>query len=159
MGRKPYEKRTDLEKCQSQWTKLQGLHSREEWSAAILRAATAAEIAANYAIRTEFNRQSNLPNHFVDSMLRSANGLRGKIDRLLVPLTKGTSKAKTIAKLKTTAENINGQRNSIVHSGEFRDEDKAIEAIEQTRHFIETVIHLYDPSFTLRDKREDPTAE
>jgi hypothetical protein len=24
MGRKPYEQRTDLEKCQSQWTKLQG---------------------------------------------------------------------------------------------------------------------------------------
>ena len=159
VGRKPYEQRTDLEKCQSQWTKLQGLHSREEWSAAILRAATAAEIAANYAIRKEFKSRSTLSNHFVDSLLRSANGLRGKIDKLLVPLSKGTSKAKTIARLKVTAEKINGQRNSIVHSGEFRDEDKAIEAIEQTRHFIESLIRLYDPSFILRDKKEEPTSE
>jgi len=57
MGRKPYEERTDLEKCQSQWTKLQGLHSLEKWSAAIVRAATAAEFAADFAIRSEFTDQ------------------------------------------------------------------------------------------------------
>ena len=72
MSTKPYEDRTDLGKCQSQWRKLQGLHSRAEWSMAIVRAATAAEIAANYAIRAEFNEQSELPKEFVDTGDRRA---------------------------------------------------------------------------------------
>jgi hypothetical protein len=159
MGRKPYEERTDLEKCQSQWTKLQGLHSREEWSAAIVRAATAAEIAANYAIRTEFEHQSKLSKHFVDSLLKGANGLQGKIDKLLAPLAKGTQKSKVIGKLKPTAETINGVRNAIVHRGEFRDEDEAVETIQHARHFVESLVQLYDPAFKLRDKKEEPTAE
>ena len=74
MAKKPYSDRTDLEKVQSQWHKLSGLHTREEWSAAIVRAATAAEIGANYAIRREFAAQSQLSAHFVDSTLRWANG-------------------------------------------------------------------------------------
>jgi len=159
MGRKPYEERTDLEKCQSQWTKLQGLHSREEWSAAIVRAATAAEIAANYAIRNEFEHQSKLSKHFVDSLLKWANGLQGKIDKLLVPLLEGTRKAKVIGTLKPVSKEINKIRNAIVHRGEFLDEDEAVEPIKQARHFIEGLVHLYDPAFKLRDKKEEPTAE
>jgi hypothetical protein len=152
MAKKPYEERTDLEKCQSQWRKLQGLHSREEWSAAIVRAATAAEIAANYAIRTEFAKQSNLPEQFVDSMLRWANGLGGKIDRLLVPLTEGTKKEKTVTKLKAVAREINDTRNAVVHRGEFRDEDQATKTIARTRRFVEGLVRLYDHTFKLRDK-------
>jgi hypothetical protein len=79
MGRKPYQERTDLEKCQSQWTKLQGLHSLEEWSAAIVRAAIAAETTANFAIRSEFKGQGQLSKGFVDSLLKWANGLQGKM--------------------------------------------------------------------------------
>ena len=45
MSKKEYKDRTDLEKIQSQWNKLTGLHSREEFSGAVVRAATAAEIA------------------------------------------------------------------------------------------------------------------
>lgn len=45
--KKPYWERTDLEKVQTQWNKLQGLHLRDESSATIIRAATAAELAAN----------------------------------------------------------------------------------------------------------------
>ncbi len=92
MPKKPYEERTDLEKCQSQWTKLKGLHTREEWSAAIVRAATAAEIAANFAIRQELKTQSTISGDCANSLLRWANGLSGKIDRLLTPLTKGTKR-------------------------------------------------------------------
>jgi hypothetical protein len=55
-----FEQRNDQEKIQSQWNKLIGLHSREEWSAAIVRAATAAEIAANFAVRQEFKSRSKL---------------------------------------------------------------------------------------------------
>lgn len=92
--RKPYEERTDLEKIQSQWNKLSGLHSREEWSAAIVRAATAAELAANFAIRKEFESRSKFDSKFVDSLLRWANGLAGKIDRLLIPLSVGEEQQK-----------------------------------------------------------------
>ncbi len=159
MGRKPYEERSDLEKCQSQWTKLQGLHSSEEWSAAIVRAATAAEIAANFAIRSEFTGQGKLSQGFVDSLLKWANGLQGKIDKLLVPLTNGTRKGQRIRKLKSVAEEINRTRNAIVHRGEFRDEDEAVKTIQHARDFIENLVHLYDPAFKLRDKKEPPTAE
>jgi hypothetical protein len=158
MSRKPYKERTDLEKCQSQWTKLQGLHSLEQWSAAIVRAATAAEIAANYAIRAEFTSQSELSNDFVDSLLKWANGLQGKIDHLLMPLTRGTRKAKIIGKLLSVSSEINKTRNAVVHRGEFRDEDEATDTIERTRHFIEKLVHLYDPTFKLRDKTEPPTS-
>lgn len=56
--KKPYDERSDLEKLQSQWNKLSGLHLRDEPSAAIVRCSTAAEIAANYAIRHEWARQT-----------------------------------------------------------------------------------------------------
>ena len=86
-ARVPYEERSDLEKIQSQWTKLTGsLHNNEQWSAAIVRAATAAEIAANFAIRREFEANSQFESAFINSLLRWANGLSGKIDRLLLPL-------------------------------------------------------------------------
>jgi hypothetical protein len=158
MSKKPYEQRTDLEKCQSQWWKLQGLHSREEWSAAIVRAATAAEIAANYAIRAEFKKQSRLPAAFVDTLLRSANGLAGKIDRLLVPLTRGTEKAQTISRVKNLVSPINDTRNAIVHRGEFLDEDEATATIKKTRRFIERLVRLYEPKFKLHDKNKKPTS-
>jgi hypothetical protein len=75
---KAYEERTGLQKIQSQWHKLTGLHTREEWSAAVIRAATAAELAANFAIREGFRTKSSLDPKFVDSLLRWANGLDGK---------------------------------------------------------------------------------
>jgi hypothetical protein len=70
LKKKSYEQRTDVEKIQSQWHKLTGLHSREEWSAAVVRAATAAEIAANFALRQEFNGRSKFDANFVNSLLR-----------------------------------------------------------------------------------------
>ena len=152
-ARKPYEKRSDLEKIQSQWNKLTGLHSREEWSAAIVRAATAAEIAANFAIRKEFEAKSQLSSSFVDNMLRWANGIAGKIDRLLINLTEGEKSHKTIKKLKSVSEQINKKRNAIAHQGEFCNEEEAKAAIQQSRAFIETLIRLYEPDFALVDKK------
>jgi hypothetical protein len=157
MARKPYEKRTDLERCQSQWRKLQGLHSRDEWSAAIVRAATAAEIATNYSIRAEFKKQSHVSKEFVDSQLKWANGIEGKITRILVPLTDGTDKAEEIALLIPVVREINKTRNDIVHRGEFRDEAEATATIEHSRHFIETLVRLYKPKFKLQDKNKEAT--
>ncbi len=51
MAKKDYDKRSEVEKIESQWTKLSGLHTGEEWSAAVVRAATAAELAANLGLR------------------------------------------------------------------------------------------------------------
>jgi len=150
--RKPYEQRTDLEKVQSQWNKLSALHTREEWSAAIVRAATAAEIAANYAVRKEFSTRITLDPKFIDSLLRWANGLAGKIDRLLIPLSVGEKQNKTIKKLKTISEKINNKRNAIAHQGEFCSEDEAKESIQLSREFIETLVRIYEPDFTLKDK-------
>jgi hypothetical protein len=149
--KKPYKDRSDLEKVQSQWHKGTGLHGREESSAAIVRAATAAELAANFAIRREFKSRSRFDKGVVNKFLKSANGLSGKIDRLLIPLTAG-DKLGAIKKLKPLSEQISGMRNRIVHEGEFCNEGEAKEIIETARKFIESLVCLYKPKFKLKDQ-------
>jgi hypothetical protein len=151
--RKPYEERTDLEKIQSQWNKLSGLHAREEWSAAIVRAATAAEIAANFAIRKEFASRSTFDSKFIDNLLHWANGIAGKIDRLLIPLSVGEKHHKTVKKLKSASQWINTKRNAIAHQGEFCNAMEAETSIQQSRQFIETLVQIYEPDFALKEKR------
>lgn len=51
--KKPYSERTDREKLETNWGKTLKLMEREEYSMAIVRAATCAEIATNIVIRTE----------------------------------------------------------------------------------------------------------
>jgi len=152
--KKKYQDLTDLEKLQKQWHKLSGLNSREEWSAAIVRAATAAEIAANYAVRREFESKSELDSGFIDSLLRWANGLAGKLDRLLLPLSASAKgKNKTIKRLKAIAEEINFKRNAIAHHGEFCNEDEAKAAILKSQEFITKLVKLYEPEFELRERK------
>lgn len=152
--KKPYAELTDLEKLQKQWRKLSGLHSREEWSSAIVRAATAAEIAANFAIRREFEASSKLNAKFVNNLLRWANGLAGKLDRLLVPLSEGSAKKhKKMKQLKTLADKVNSKRNAIAHQGEFCNEGEAKEHIEYARKFITTLVSLYDQQFLLKERK------
>lgn len=152
MSKKSYDQRTDLEKIQSQWNKLRGLHSREEWSAAIVRAATAAEIAANFAIRREFEQRSQFDGQFVNSLLRWANGLDGKINRLLLPLFAGRQGHNVFQKMKKGAEDINRKRNAIAHQGEFCNIGESKDIVEKARIFIENVVGLYEPGFKLNDK-------
>jgi len=150
---KPYEQRTDLERIQSQWNKLTGLHSRNESSAAIVRAATAAEMAATFAIRKEFESNSQFDKAFVDSLLVWANGITGKMDRLLIPATKGSKHHKTITKLKATSEKINKKRNAVAHQGEFCNPDEAREIIDLSREFINNLLTIYDQNFSLKEKK------
>lgn len=149
--KKNYEERSDLERIESQWRKLSGLHSREEWSAAVVRAATAAEIAANYAIRKEFKARSKFDAAFVDSLLKWANGLSGKIDHLLLPLLGKSGSAKG---LKDVAGKINRIRNDVVHRGEFCSENEAKEVISQSKTFVETLIQTYEPDFKLKNAKD-----
>jgi len=148
--KKPYKERSDLEKVRSQWRKLKGLHSREEWSAVIVRAATAAELAANYVVRREFRSRSSFDRDFMDSLLKWANGLAGKMDRLLIPMFVGEKEHQTLKRLGRVAQEINKGRNAIVHGGEFSNEDEARAAIETTRVFIEELVRLYKPLFKIR---------
>ena len=151
--KKPYLQRSDIEKLNTQWYKLSGLHSREEWSAAVIRAATAAEIAANHAIRQEFRAQSQLDPKFVDDLLWWANGLRGKIERLLLPMTR--SDATKHASLKTLlglAKQVNKKRNAIAHSGEFCNKKEATAAIDHARQFVTVLMQIYEPEFQLKER-------
>jgi hypothetical protein len=150
LARKAYEDRSDLEKISSQWHKLSGLHSREEWSAAIVRAATAAEIAANFAIRVEFANRSEFNKPFVDNLLHWANGLAGKLDKLLVPLSQGNKeKSKSMKALKSVSAEINRKRNAVVHQGEFCNEQEAVEVIGKAHSFIISLVTIYEPTFQL----------
>jgi hypothetical protein len=155
MPRKPYNSRTDLEKLESQWKKLSGLHTREEWSAAVVRAATAAEIAANLAIRAEYSEQSNFKEGFVNSMLRWANGLIGKLDRLIKPLWDGQpKKSKHFKQLRKHAEAVNEKRNAIVHSGEFCNKQEAEAAIAEAAKLITGLLAIYDQDYVLKAPSE-----
>ena len=69
---------------------------------------------------------------------------------LLLPLSKG-AKLKTVKKLKSDADEINKERNAVVHQGEFRNDDDAKETIGRARLFIETLIQVYEPRFRLQD--------
>lgn len=154
MAKKPYEDRTDLEKIQSQWHKLSGLHTREEWSAAIVRAATAAEIAANFAVRAEFEARSEFDDAFVNSLLRWANGLAGKLDRLLIPLSAiDKKKHKKMKQLFAMAAEINKMRNAVAHQGEFCNEQEATDTIAKTQEFINSLVQLYENGFVLRQRK------
>lgn len=149
-----YEKLSDLQKLKKQWTKLSGLHNREEWSAAIVRAATASEIAANYAIRHEFALKSEFSEGFVDNLLIWANGLNGKMSKLLVPLAEGAEKQAKMKALKTLADAIAQKRNAVAHQGEFCNEGEATLSIDQAYQFITGLVGLYYPSFTLKRSGE-----
>ncbi len=153
----PYDQRTDIERLRSQWTKLTGLHSRNEASAAIVRCATAAEIAANFAIRTEFSRRSQFDAQIVDGFLTWANGLDGKMNRLVLPICFNGVKNNDFKKLQTASKKIHEVRNDIVHRGIFSDPEDADSIVAHAREFIETLVHRYDKSFSLPDGASRPS--
>jgi hypothetical protein len=152
-SKKPYCERTDLEKLQSQWTKLSGLRGRDEPSAAIVRCATAAEIAANYAIRTEWAQKTQFDAAIVDQFLRWANGLPLKVTRLFVPIYFATPRTSATAKaLIKSAEKINAVRNAVVHQGSFSNTKEVEEAIAEAKTFINMIVSLSIEGFDIEDK-------
>ncbi|MBZ9859702.1 hypothetical protein [Mesorhizobium sp. CA12] len=150
----PYNDRSDLEKLQSQWNKLSGLQLRDEPSAAIVRSATAAEIAANYAIRHEWGRRTDFDAAIVDQLLLWANGLRGKMERLFVPVYFAEPrKSKTAKRLLSSAEKINKIRNEVVHQGRFSSADEAEQVIAEAKHFIDMIVGLSRQGFDIQDRK------
>lgn len=148
---KPYEERTDIERIESNWKKVRDLLKEGEWSSAITRAGTAAEIAANLAVRHELQEKRGLDKNFVNHLLKWANGLQGKLDKLLRPLHDGSDRALLIKELKKKAEKINEERNAVVHSGEFRKKQVALKIVSEAKYFIERLVLQYHPGFALED--------
>ncbi|MFB7143364.1 hypothetical protein ACWGMK_00785 [Agrobacterium deltaense] len=146
----PYNERTDIEKIHSQWNKLIGLHERKEWSASIMRAATAAEIAANFVIRKEFEKHSQFNADFVDSLLLWANGLRGKMEKLVLKFPAAETRKAELKKLAKLSTEINEVRNQVAHSGNFSKSSEARKVENNARKFIEGMVLPYEPDFKLK---------
>ena len=119
-----------------------------------MRAATAAEIAANLAIRKEFATRSQLDSKFVDGLLKWANGLSGKIDHLLLPMYANRNEYAALRKLRTVSKKIHKIRNEIVHQGIFCNEKEAREVIAHAKTFIETLVGFYEPGFKLKQSKD-----
>lgn len=147
--RKPYAERNDIERLQSTWRKLHGLMQRREWSAAVTRAATAGEIAANIAVRHELHLKRGLEPEFVDHLLKWANGLAGKLNKILAPLKGASDQRKVLNELRNKASRINEQRNSVVHSGAFMNETEARETVDLARELVDALVKPYHPDFIL----------
>lgn len=149
--KKPYAQRTDLEKINSQWHKLSGFRTREEWSAAVVRAAIAAEVAANFALRQELEIRFRLKPAVVNLLLKNANGLNGKMNQLIIPvlktdapnhdlsvreqrtLTKAEQKLAEVKRLNKIAGEIDDDRNGVVHQGQFGGEEQARKTSDNAR--------------------------
>jgi hypothetical protein len=156
----PYNDRTDLQKIQTQWNKIWGLLAREDWSAGVVRCATAAEIAVNLVIRKNFADKSTFASAFVDDMLKGANGIDGKFRRLLVPMATAEDKksGKAMEKLGKLAKTINEQRNAIIHSGAFSNEQEASAIVAVARELIEALVTPHETGFKLIDGKPSSKA-
>jgi hypothetical protein len=149
--KKPYDDRSDLQKLHSQWTKIQGIFDRrKEWSAAIVRAATATEIAMNIAIRERFKTDSQFSKEFVNHLLVWANGMDGKLKKLIIPSERDGRRRRTLNGLKKSVERLNAKRNAIVHRGVFANADEAVEYVRLARKISTSLGRPWDPAFKLK---------
>lgn len=154
---KPYDDRSDVEKLRSQWRKVQGIFQRKnEWSAAIVRAGTAMEIAANIAIRKRFEADSKFSAEFVNTLLIWANGIDGKFKKLIIPSETDPKRRKALNALKATVERLNQERNAIVHKGAFSNATEATEFVRLARKISLKLIEPWEPDFKLEKGRSQP---
>ena len=138
-NKKPYSQRTDSEKLKANWGKALALFNRSDYSAAIIRAGTCAEIAANIVIRAELIQKRQLESDFVDNLLRWANGVRGKFEKLILPLSENTKRHSFFKKHSKAISKLNEVRNEIAHIGRFASKLEARELLLLT-HLICTEI-------------------
>ncbi|EMJ3470053.1 hypothetical protein [Vibrio harveyi] len=148
---KAYEDRTDIEKIQSNWKKLSGLYQRKEWSSSVVRAATAAEIAANLVVREELENQKGIDTPFVNHLMIWANGIQGKYQKLIMASVKGKPQEESFKALSSKIGKVNKRRNQIVHGGHFDNSDTAHEVIMEAKELIQVLVGYYTPGFELDD--------
>lgn len=133
----PYDERSDDEKLASNWKKAKGLYKRKDWSACVMRVATAAEIAANIYVRQFLLTGHNLPKEFVDALLKGANGLDGKFQRLITPASKHLGTWSELTSLRAKISSLNGHRNHVAHEGRFKNKADAKTAYEHSFAIIQ----------------------
>jgi hypothetical protein len=150
--KKPYSQRSDIEKITSNWKKTNGLYNKREWSTTVMRAVTSVELAANLVIRKELEEKRMIDKDFVDHLLVWANGIRGKFDKLIVPICKSSEHLPKFKALNKKVQEINQERNSIAHSGHFSNEKTAKSVMVSSKEIIETLIGIYEEGFILKDK-------
>jgi hypothetical protein len=151
----PYNERTDKEKILSNWAKTCGLYLRGEHSMAVIRAATTVELAANLVVREELENGQNLPSDFVDHLMKWANGLVGKLDKLIIPITKETARGGVFKSVHKAVADINTQRNGVAHRGEYKIKKTSTRIIGEARQVIQTFVQQYDPAFSLKMPDEE----
>lgn len=149
MTKVPYSQRGDIEKIKSNWKKTSGFLKRKEWSSVVVRAVTTVELTANFVIRKELGEKRKLDKEFINDLLIWANGIRGKFDKLLIPIFRNTDFFQDLKKLKNKVSEINSVRNSIVHSGQFKKEETAQKILTESKEVIETLIKKYEKDFKL----------
>lgn len=149
--RKPYSERTDLERIRSNWRKMEGLYHKEEWSSVVIRSAIATEIAINLVIREELTNKRKLEKDFVDSLLIWANGIQGKVTRLIRPLLTNPEDTRVFRDLSSMINDIKNERNSVAHSGQFKKKTTAIRIVNSSKEVIETLVGRYKGAFELKD--------
>lgn len=149
--RKPYSERNDLERIRANWRKIERLYHKEEWSSVVTRSATATEIAINLVIREELTNKRKLEKDFVESLLRWANGIQGKANRLILPLLTNPEDTRAFRDLFSMINDINKERNSVVHSGQFKRQTTAIKIVNSSKEVIEALVGRYERNFVLKD--------
>jgi len=104
------------------------------------------------AIRQEFAARSKFDAAFVDKLLRWANGLTGKLDKLLLPMLDGQAKHGGIEKFCKLARKVNDKRNDIAHRGVFCSKKEATALIADSKKFVVGVVGHYVADFDLHEK-------
>ncbi len=148
--RKSYAERSDSDKVAANWRKTLGLFERGEFSVSIIRAATAAELMTNLAIRHELVTTRKLPQKFVDHLLVWANGITGKFCKVLLPVLDGTEQHETVSGLSSALKKISEERNKVAHRGEFKKQSTARAALTVAHEYISGLAALYAPAMQLR---------
>jgi len=149
--KKPYSKRSDSEKIESNWRKTLGLFKREEYSVSIIRAATSLELAANLVIRKELILRKKLPNQFVKDLLFWTNGLKGKMKIVALFICRNKKDYERFSGNLEKANYVNTERNKIAHRGEFKKEKTARKIIKQTRKVIMDMTQYCNSTLRLED--------
>tara|TARA_B100000315_G_scaffold28113_1_gene23945 strand:+ start:32561 stop:33040 length:480 start_codon:yes stop_codon:yes gene_type:complete len=150
-NKKPYSKRSDIEKIKSNWKKITGLLNRKEWSSVVVRAATVVEIATNLVVRHELEINRGIEGSFVSYLMIWANGIQGKYQNLIIPSTKERKFHEEFKNLQSRISDINRERNSVVHQGQFKKKSTALRVVSETREIVNILVSKYCNGFELEE--------
>lgn len=114
-----------------------------------MRSVTTVELTANFIIRKELTEKRNIDEGFVDHLLIWANGIRGKFDKLIIPVCQNDAYLPKLKNLNKKIQVINQERNRIAHSGHFSSRASAGTVMKDSKEIIEVLIGIYDPNFLL----------